>query len=870
MNLDKGWMFLGCEPQTDNVEDINMPDIGSSSWLKIDVPGDVNAALLEHKKMPDPRYDTQARECYWVTSKEWWYKLIFDFSEDDSENIDICFESIDGPADIWLNDKYLGTAENSFRAFRLNTTGLLKTTENRLLIRFKSIDKLLGSPRIDELAGWLGRRTFIRKPQFSFGWDWSLPLPSIGLAGPVYLEINNEKKFADFSVRTFCDGRVDFAFEVTKTAKDIGYIIRVSLKGHGADLKHEIAGVKLKPYSGHGANGSVKPSARYKSYCTLNIADPKLWFPNGYGDQPLYDYSAELVVEGRVTDTSTGRIGLRECRIVERPFTREAGHGYSFEIELNGQTIFCKGANWVPLEIWPGIAKEEQYEFYLRKAKEVNFNMLRVWGGGIYERKIFYELCDELGIMVWQDFMFASSGYPVDILRKEIIKEADYQIKRLRNHCSIVLWCGCNEDIFSWAYPGEIEVSAQQDTGVYSEICASDKKWLVDRLKDDPQIYSMILRGMVSLLGQGVPYVESSPESQHEDCGNIPSSRNCHISCWKYALLQSQGHPENFRQHFEQVCSFDSEFCVQGPCREKAIRTFMAPKNHWPPNESWEYHIQTGHKNIPHHEQTISIAGAIFGKIDTLQKYVKYGQATHAEMMRAEFESARRDRPNNGGTMVWMFNDCWPTSNWSIIDYYRSEKPSFYAAKRSCSPLLPIIMERSGRIEFFFGNDTLKTIDVQLRYGQEKLTGENVWSKKKKLTIKPNSSTKFYEILKKEIKIPLGDYIYIDTSSLEKKLDRVIYFPNGWKNISWPMPHIEISCKEQSLNHDRWYALIKLRTDNFARFCHLLWKGHPMEISFSDNYFDMSAGETKELVIQSKEKIDINDLKIGHWLTQWE
>ncbi len=186
------------------------------------------------------------------------------------------------------------------------------------------------------------------------------------------------------------------------------------------------------------------------------MVSQRVWNPN------LYNYTIELVVNGRVVDSMEGRFGVREVTMIENPFTAEAGPGYSFQIVVNDEPVFCKGSNWIPCEIWPATVKPEQYEFYLRKARDANFNMMRVWGGGIYEKDLFYDLCDEMGIMVWQDFMFASTGYPADTLRDEIIKEADYQIKRLRNHPSITLWCGMNEDVYSWSYPGNADITYRQ------------------------------------------------------------------------------------------------------------------------------------------------------------------------------------------------------------------------------------------------------------------------------------------------------------------------------------------------------------------------------------------------------------------------
>jgi len=281
-----------------------------------------------------------------------------------------------------------------------------------------------------------------------------------------------------------------------------------------------------------------------------------------------------------------------------------------------------------------------------------------------------------------------------------------------------------------------------------------------------------------------------------------------------------------------------------------------------------DLHIQRGHRNIPHYEQTINIAGAIFGEIDSLEKYVKYGQATHVEMMRSEFESARRDYPNNGGTMVWMYNDCWPTSNWSIIDYYRNPKPAYYAAKRACAPLLPIIFERSGRVEFLFSNHTMEDVEVEFVYGQETLQGTNVWHRKSKHTIQANSSFIFDCMQRKDLNISKGDFLYIDAVANGKKLQRVIYFTDGWKDIDWPLPKIKIEIIGQRLTGSEWQTKLKVKTDAFARMCHIVYTGKDKDVFFSDNYFDLSSGSEHEIYVSSSQKIDLKDLRVGHFLTE--
>lgn len=865
INIGSNCRIIGYEAQPADIGRVRMPGRDSGEWLDAAIPGDINDVLVQNGKMPDPRFDTDARKCYWVTAMDWWYSIEFDAHEYYwKKSVDLCLAGVDGHADIWVNGRYLGVMKNAFRAFRFDVSGILNDGVNEILVRFRSIDGILGGPRLDELTGWKGRRAFIRKPQFSFGWDWSLPLPSIGLEDKIWIEADCEYRFVDISLKPFVTGRVDFDLEVTKAASKSDYEISIHITGQGTDIIKTISKTKQKEaLSEH----STKIISTYKTYSAVCIPEPKLWFPNGYGDQPLYDYEVKLTVGGAVADIRRGRFGLRECRIVEKPFTREAGAGFSFNVEINGELIFCKGANWIPLELWPGTIKDEQYEFYLKKAKEANFNMIRVWGGGIYERSLFYDLCSELGIMVWQDFMFASCGYPVDLLRDEIIAEAEYQIKRLRNYTCIVLWCGCNEDIFSWKHPLEQSSRALSD-GVDSYEAKQGSPWHVDRLKDDPQLYKMILRGLTGSMAPGVPYVESSPQSR-DDYGNIPSSGNSHLSCWKYVLFESRDDPAAFRKHFDAVCSFNSEFCIQGPCSIRSFKSFMRTSNLWPPNDAWTYHIQKGHLSLPHHEQTITIAGGIFGEIDSLEKYVKYGQAAHSEMMRAEFEGARRDRPNNGGTMVWMYNDCWPTSNWSIIDYYRQFKPSYYAAKRACAPLLPIISERMGKFELFFSNDTAKSVLIKAEYGEESLYGEKVWSKECRADGNQNSTVKLAVLEKEGLSIANGNYLYLDVKANGVNLPRVTYFPNGWKHIPWPKPRINICFSDMEPCEGKYRVRAAVKSDVFVRMCYFAYTGGMEDVYFTDNYFDLPAGCEHTMNIESKNKIDTGRLSIGHWLTDW-
>jgi beta-mannosidase len=299
------------------------------------------------------------------------------------------------------------------------------------------------------------------------------------------------------------------------------------------------------------------------------------------------------------------------------------------------------------------------------------------------------------------------------------------------------------------------------------------------------------------------------------------------------------------------------------------MQAFLPPEHRWPPDELWTFHIQRGHANLPHHEQTVLFAEALFGPVDSLQNYVKYGQAVHAEMMRAEYESARRDRPNNGGTMVWMYNDCWPTANWSIIDYYRCPKPSYYAARRACATWLPIVMERAGRIQFFFSNDSPEACCASLRYGLAELDGTQVWEKEAELEVGGCATSCFDSVERASLQRKPGDYLFVEAMVEGRPLPPVTYFPDLWRDVPWPNPQIRVEVTEQQETPDSWTTAVDVSNAAYARFCHLLLPEDAGPYWIDDNFFDLPAGQQRRVHIRSARPLPSEAIKAGHWGTEW-
>lgn len=815
-------------------------------WLTISVPGDVNNALFKAGVYPDPHIGDQYKAYFPNSGKRWLFQRTLD-APAFGENAELVFEGITGAAEIRLNGQRLGEARNAHRPHRFQIASLLKPTGNLLEVDIEPIEKTIGAARRDDF-GWGNERTLLRTPPFNYGWDWSVAVPAIGLSGKVYLECDNAYRFVNVNYRTPKVGRVDFFFEVSHAARETGYELRISLRGHGVDITRNVPTTLIPP------EGYVEESyiySQHKTFTTIMVPDAKPWMPNGYGEPALYQYEVELIVNGQVADTVRGRMGFRTVRVEENPFRESSGIGFSYEIKVNDVSVFAKGSNWIPTELWPTLSKEETYRRLLKLAKDAGFTMLRIWGGGIYENDIFYDLCDEYGIMIWQDFMFASNAYPVGILREEIRQEAEYQLKRLRVHPCICHWCGINEDVFSWAYPGcgKQKTWVQADIGDYS----GSGSW---QMHDDPEIYSMILRGLTSLLGNDVPYIESSPASRG-DCGNLPQSGNCHVSSRQYLNL----HKTEFRGHFNQFCSFDSEFSVQGPDYGDETKRFLGEENcrEWPPSGEretvWIGHLQRSGCGALWAAQAES-AQNIFGTIDSFETFIKYGQALHLELSRAELEYRRAERPDCGGTMGWMFNDCWPTGNWSIIDYSLRPKPAYYALKRACAPRLPIVVSRQERVEFFFDNESCDAFEVKGRLGLMKLDGTVVREQVFNAAVGPNELVPLASWMLNEDARDAGDHYFLAVEGYA--VTRC--FPEDWKNVAWP--------DSTPVLTDVRPGVVRISADAFTRLAHLAPKTKGTRIDFSDNYVDLGPGESIDIEVTPP--FPASELKVLHWNTEWE
>ncbi len=410
------------------------------TWNKAKVPGTIHLDLLANSFISDPFFETNELDVQWVDKVDWVYrkKFMVDFDLSDFHSVKLTFEGLDTVGSVKLNGEFVGYFNNMFIPYSFDVQNLIRLGENEIEIFFKS--PTFAGKELEERYGKLSvelatHRVYLRKAQYSFGWDWGPVLTTSGIWKPVYLELAKFAKIKHVWFKTISisnsKAEISAEIELEKFTED------------DLDLKIEIFHKAEKIYE---KSFVQKKRDRVRTH-RFEITSPNLWFPNGYGEQNLYTATVEISKDGEIIDKVIKRFGIRKVRLIQE----DDGEGESFIFEINGEKIFCKGANWIPNDSFLPRIRKEDYDKLLSMAKDANLNMLRVWGGGVYEDEYFYDRCDELGIMIWQDFMFACASYPeYDEFIDNVKNEAIQVVKRLRSHPSIVLWCGNNENEWIW------------------------------------------------------------------------------------------------------------------------------------------------------------------------------------------------------------------------------------------------------------------------------------------------------------------------------------------------------------------------------------------------------------------------------------
>ncbi|MBQ3751719.1 MAG: glycoside hydrolase family 2 protein [Bacteroidales bacterium] len=666
-------------------------------WYPATVPGNIHTDLMVNNLIPDPFFGTNEDSVQWVADSVWTYRLLFDADCAGNglqyENRWLVFDGLDTYAEVWLNGKLLESFDkedyktllnNMFRQWRFNVKDVLKEKGNELIVRFYP-----SAPHDSAAAAQLpyklpDNRVFTRKAQYMSGWDWGPKLITCGIWKNVRLESFSDLKLEDVYVldtKTTSDTTESWETSVQLLVKSL------------QDRKRCKVLIEVFDENGRCAKIEKRIKLDYDDHVVeipVTIAHPKLWWPNGMGKQHLYTFV--VTVSDRKQETQYAlRHGLRTVELIRE----KDSIGESFAFKVNGKPCFMRGADWIPASSYPGTLNTPEggdvYYRLLHDAAEVNMNMIRVWGGGIYENDAFYNYCDELGLMVWQDFMFACNPYPGDkAFLRNVDSEAMYQIKRLRKHPCIALWCGNNE-----------VHNGLEDWGWQTALGWSDTQYK-QLLTDFSKLFEQMLANKVKENHRGVPYISTSPTYGwgHPEC--------CTHGCSHYWGVWWGEQP--FDVWKEKTGRFMSEYGFQSYPEMATIETFTTEADRKLGSPALNNHQKHG-RGV---EIIRKAMREEFGytRTDNLEEFAYMSQLVQALGIRRAIDAHRIQHDRCAGTLCWQLNDCWPVASWSSIDYTGRWKALHYQFKEAYQNVALCVDQQ----DVYVVNDQMAAVNGEVRW----------------------------------------------------------------------------------------------------------------------------------------------------------
>lgn len=688
-----------------NFENWNFRNVKDTNYLPATVPGTVHTDLLANGIIEDPFYRDNEKKVQWIEKEDWVYKTEFDF-ENTEEKIDLVFEGLDTYANVFINGQKVLNAENMFRGYRVKDFQKYLAKGNNILeVLFRSpiaiedsLSKIFyqqtGISKLPETG-----RIFTRKAAYHYGWDWSPRFVTCGIWRNVYMEVYKAARISDVYIQqTLSDD-----YKKAILTFNVG-----------------VSGSSDKTYEFNIINKSESSVSKYSfgDYFSLTIDDPKLWWCNGQGEPYLYEFDVILKNNNSIIDKKTVRAGIRKIELIQE----DDSIGRSFYFKLNGVPVFMKGANYIPPDNFMTRVTKEKYKDLIRTAKETNMNMLRVWGGGVYEDDEFYNQCDENGILVWQDFMFACAMYPWDNnFLSNVSEEAEYNVVRLRNHPCIALWCGNNENDEGW-----------QNWGWQNNYNAEQKEKIWDGYIS---LFQKLLPSLVDIYASHTPYVSTSPQIGWGHKESMTHGDSHYWGVW-WGM-------ERFDTLTKKVPRFMSEYGFQSFPDTSTINRFTEEKDRYLFSDVLKTHQKhpTGFENLTKYMQMYIIS------TNDYSQFIKNTQNLQINCLKTAIEAQRLAKPYCMGTLLWQFNDCNPVISWSVLDYYGTPKPALKELKDLYNNVLLVVKEEKNIIKIHIVNDYRYSLNGNLYLVNE----NNDTLKTISVELKPDSSEKFLEIERESI-----------------------------------------------------------------------------------------------------------------------
>lgn len=809
IHLDGKWQVHEAPLVPGGEDGVSAITAAASEWLDARVPGDIHLDLMRAKRMPEPLEGMNSHECRWVEDKSWWYRRTLRVTKAflAADRVELVFDGILCLGEVFVNGRLAGVSRNAFVPSRFDVKSLLQAGTNELLVRVtlgtEQVDEHPESPRRwlrDDINNFAHPRMLLRMPQFMFGWDWVQALPNIGIWRSVRLEAYDTARIDDVILSFVDDDR--------KSHLDAEVAVRNL--SDWAEFVGEVSVVLTSPAGvRHEAKTSIiaQPGTNYAKL-KLSIPEPELWWPNGLGPQNLHDVAVTLTSGERILDTRAMRYGLRTIELDQSPINDRERR---FCLQVNGADVFCRGGNWIPADAIMARCTPERYNTLVELAREANFNMLRVWGGGVYEDDAFYEACDRNGILVWQDFMFACGLYP-DHQRAfcdEVRHEAELVIKRLRHHPSLALWCGNNENL--WAFKG----------------------WWPDEPDGGAIVYGEVLPQVCRALDPDRLYWPSSPcGGEHPNCEEMG---DCHW--WHPGTMNADlARRVNPFTYDECHAKFVSEYGIIGPPVKTSLRKAVGKDSMQRDSKAFLEHTNTFEKNmlwggIEHHYRPMEGI--------SLDDYLLLGQMFQSLMYEYSIECLRFREPECQGALIWMYNDCWLEVGWTPLDYYLRRKASYYALKRAYKPVKAIARREGDEIVVRVINGNTEPFAGKVELGWISTDGADEWTHECSVNLPPLG-------VQEVGRCPLPTDADFDTHAcvfgVELKsdghtVDSTVLKLYPWKDLVHDAPKITVK---------RRGAVLTITSDVFAHGVHLPDEGKGV---LDDNYFDLLPNRPREVRI---------------------
>jgi beta-mannosidase len=774
--------------------------LGKEEWLPAVVPGGVHTDLMAAGKIPDPFIADNELRVMWVAESNWVYRYTFDIADRllEADQVTLVCEGLNTFAAIELNGNPVGKADNMFRQFRWDVKPFLKPSGNEIIVSFDSTVQYITQQQAQrEMAGVsqaIPGGPHSRTAPCQFGWDWGPQLPPIGVWKDIRLEACSLARIEDVHLRQRHEnGTVTVSALVTVDAwSDSTLLARMEIAqpdGSSLAVEHEI----------------VDRTALLE----IQVEDPQLWWPNGYGEQPLYEIEVTLQDGIHVLDEKAFRLGLRTIELRQEPDQ----WGKSFTFVVNSIPIFAKGSNWIPADSFPERITYPFLHHLLKSAVDTHQNMLRVWGGGFYEDEMFYDLCDELGILIWQDFIFSCSMYPLDeeVFLENVRLEVIDNVRRLRHRTSLALWCGNNEmewGVEAWANFRLDEFESLRDA--------------YDRF------FHHLLPEWTAQLDPDRSYWPSSPSSG-TPFENVNGQEQGDAHYWEVWHGRKP-----FSAYREVYPRFMSEFGFQSLPPMETIKTYA---------EEQDWNLTSF--IMEHHQRNASGNGLMIGQMsdhfrmpNDFQSLVYLTMVLQAEGIRFGVEHWRRHMDRVKGTLYWQLNDTWPVASWSSIDYFGRWKALHYAARRFYAPVLLSLREEGTQVDVHVSSDLMTNWQGTIRWSLVTLSGQVIEQGSESVVVNPLSDCKVVTLTfplspdERREAILLAELFQEDQ---RVSLTAAAFSPNKHLKLTDPELNVQVSRQGDLVE-------IAVSAQSFARFVEVTVEG--ADIIFSDNYVDVPGGWT--------------------------